>query len=302
MPEITQVLSDMGFTEIEAEAYVALLAESPVTAYRVAQRIGKPVANTYKAIESLERKGAVLVEDGGERRQCRAVPPAELLGRLQREFAGRCREAEQLLASVGSPSADDRVYRLGSTQQVIARARAMLERAEHVVLGEFTPALAPALHESLCECAARGVEVVVKAYAPVEMKGVRAVVRPRAEEITDALPGDTLRLSRDGREHLMAMLRREGDVPFHALWTASAAMSYLLYNGLINEISQVAVMRALDEDDAVEKVRAAFQCLRHLHPISSRGPVYEYLIEQLGMQAGAAGRARANGSSPARRG
>ncbi|MDO8629132.1 MAG: helix-turn-helix domain-containing protein, partial [Phycisphaerales bacterium] len=72
--QVIQTLVPLGFTPLEGEVYAILVAESPATGYRVAQAIGKPVANTYKAIESLERKGAIVVDDG-ESRLCRAVPP-----------------------------------------------------------------------------------------------------------------------------------------------------------------------------------------------------------------------------------
>src|SRR5688500_1986290 len=58
-----QALQDLGFTGLEAEVYAALLEGSPVTAYRVAQQVGKAAANVYKAVESLRRKGAILVDD-----------------------------------------------------------------------------------------------------------------------------------------------------------------------------------------------------------------------------------------------
>jgi len=48
-----ELLVPFGFTNLESEIYVFLLGESPATGYRIAQAIGKPAANTYKAIESL---------------------------------------------------------------------------------------------------------------------------------------------------------------------------------------------------------------------------------------------------------
>ncbi len=59
-------------------------------------------------------------------------------------------------------------------------------------------------------------------------------------------------------------------------------VAYLLYNGLINEVSQVAVMQALDSDASASAIRRRFNELRHLHPISSRGPVYQNLLRQMG--------------------
>ena len=63
----TQSLMALGFTGLEAEIYAFLLGQSSVTGYRVAQALGKPAANTYKAIESLERKEAVLIGYGLKR-------------------------------------------------------------------------------------------------------------------------------------------------------------------------------------------------------------------------------------------
>jgi sugar-specific transcriptional regulator TrmB len=50
-------LMEFSFSGLEAEIYTFLLRDSPATGYRVAQALGKPVANTYKAIESLQNKG-----------------------------------------------------------------------------------------------------------------------------------------------------------------------------------------------------------------------------------------------------
>ena len=55
-----QALVNMGFTALEAEIYTFIVGEPGVTGYRVAQAIGKPAANTYKSLESLGRKGALV--------------------------------------------------------------------------------------------------------------------------------------------------------------------------------------------------------------------------------------------------
>src|SRR5436190_9967806 len=110
-----QSLTGLGFTELEAEVYVSLLRHSPATGYRVAQSIGRPVANTYKAIESLQYKGAVLVDEGSNR-LCRAVPAEELLAQIERSFQHRRQEAAKALASLHAAPEDDRVYQLQSVE------------------------------------------------------------------------------------------------------------------------------------------------------------------------------------------
>ena len=80
-----QPLVDLGLTKLEAEIYTYLLGNSPSTGYGIAKGIGKPAANTYKALESLHNKGAILIDDS-ETRLCRSVPPDELFDSIERRF------------------------------------------------------------------------------------------------------------------------------------------------------------------------------------------------------------------------
>src|SRR5438067_8708876 len=108
-----EALAELGFTELEAQIYAFLLQESPATAYRIAQGTGRLPANTYNAVESLQAKGAILVDEGTNR-HCRAVPPRELLALLQRRFDERRERATKALAELESSSPDERVYQLRS--------------------------------------------------------------------------------------------------------------------------------------------------------------------------------------------
>lgn len=63
----TQPLKALGFSEIESLVYAYLVGREPTTGYRVSHAIGKPTANTYKAIASLQQAGAVLVDEGDNR-------------------------------------------------------------------------------------------------------------------------------------------------------------------------------------------------------------------------------------------
>jgi sugar-specific transcriptional regulator TrmB len=278
--EQTDCLVALGFTGLEAEAYTFLIGVSCATGYRVAQEIGKAVANTYKALETLERKGAVLVDEG-KNRVFRAVPASELLSRLERGYKQRCRDAAETLARIDEPQSDDRLYQLRSCDQVMERCRAMLDRSQSVVVVDAVPSILEELRPHIEEAVARNVEVVVKTYSEVSLSGARVIVRPRGHEIVDALPGAMISINIDGTEQLLALLQRSGDEVHQAIWTSSPIVAYLFYNGLVNEMSQVAVMRELEEETSVDALRRAFESLRHLHPASSRGPAYQNLMQRL---------------------
>ena len=150
----------LGFTELEARVYAHLVASGAATGYRIAQETGKPVANTYKAIESLERKGAVLVEDGATR-IVRAVEPGQVLDALARRHESDRKRATAALRLAAQPEDDLRIYSVASEEQAVARARQMLAEATVVVLMRATPGTRAALSEELSDAEGRGVDVAV---------------------------------------------------------------------------------------------------------------------------------------------
>ena len=83
--KIIEMLRELGFNRIEAQIYIFLLPHSPMTAYKIAQKIGKPAANVYKAVECLAHKGALVIEDGPNR-TCRAMPTDIFLRRAEQDF------------------------------------------------------------------------------------------------------------------------------------------------------------------------------------------------------------------------
>jgi hypothetical protein len=241
-----QSLVAFGFTALEAEVYVFLLQESPATGYRVAQGIGKPVANTYKAIASLQAKGAILVEEGANR-LCRAVPADELLRRLERQFQESRQRAALALSTLKASPDDDRVYHLRTWEQVEERSRQMLARCEQVCVLDLFPRPLAELRTAIVETAARGVRILVKAYAPVQIERADVIVHPHGHKVMKRWPGQWLNLVADGRESLLAFLTRDGKGVHQALWSGSAYLSWVYHSAVGSETILAAVEQSVDK-------------------------------------------------------
>jgi sugar-specific transcriptional regulator TrmB len=200
----------------------------------VSHEIGKPTANTYKAIAALERRGAVQVEDG-ENRLVRAVPPEELLSQLERRFRDQREAAAEVLADLRRDVADDRVYALRSAPQVIERARSMLAAARGIVLADLFPRLFETLREDLIGAAARGVAVTAKIYAEAGAPGVETLLQPDAHRVFERWPGQQLSLVVDAEEHLLALFTENLERVHQAVWSRSTFLSCLHHNHLAME-------------------------------------------------------------------
>lgn len=235
MNPVAEPLVSLGFTQLEADIYAWLLEDAPATGYRIAQALRKPAPNIYKAIESLESKGAVMVDEGRGRR-CRPVPPDELLSHLDRRFQRDRARAQQSLGRVGLPEPDDRVYRLQSVGAVFERARAMLSRAREIVIVDAFPAPLADIVAALEEAAARGVKVGVLTYAPMAIEGAHVVVTPCAETVLQRWRGQWLKVVVDGREHLVSQMDPDQRVVRQAIWSSSVDLSWVYHSAVSSEL------------------------------------------------------------------
>jgi HTH-type transcriptional regulator, sugar sensing transcriptional regulator len=242
MKRAPSTLQALGFSEIEALVYCYLLTNAPATGYRVSRGIGKPVANTYKAISDLKNRGVLAIANDDKI----AVPvsPEELLRRLDGEFHRQREEAAVELAKLSREPEDEHIYRLTTPQQVLDRARDMIERAQEIILIDAFPGFWTALRPDVSEALARGVTVLAKIYAEDDLHGITAVRPPDAQEILTLWPGHQLNLVIDALEHLMALGSRDMSQMHQAIWSNSVFVSCTQYNHLWSELAAVRYLES----------------------------------------------------------
>ena len=241
------LLLELGFNELEAEVYLHLLPNPPATAYAVGKALGRPTANVYKAVDVLAHRGAVLIEEG-ENRQCRAaVPVAEFLRQARASFNELTAEAERRLGSLLSAPPDERVYRIESSEQLFERARTMLEiTVRKIAIVEAFPEALEKLTASIEKAAARGVEVFVESYRPIELKGAKVAYAAIASRAPEAWGSVQMNVVIDGREHLLALLSKDCAQVHQAVWSRSLYLSCLHHGGRLCKHTLLRLMDAAD--------------------------------------------------------
>lgn len=175
------------------------------------------------------------VDEGGNR-LVRVSPPDELLAGLERRARERREAARIALATRTAETSDERVYTLRTCEQVLERARAMLGRAQEVVLGDIFPGPFEALAEDLERAAARGVRVTVKVYSGVRAPGVSLVREPHVAKVLAEWPGQQLSLVADADEHLLALFDSQVSHVHQAVWSRSTFLSCLHHNHVAMEL------------------------------------------------------------------
>lgn len=253
-----EVLRALGFNDLEAEVYLFLLSSPAVTAYAAGKALGRPTANVYKAVESLARRGAALIEEG-EQRVCRAVPIAELTKQLERAFKASLDQARAVLNNVETAHADERVYKVESVVSVFERCEEMLRRAERVAVIDAFPRSLARIAPWVKAACARGVEVYVEAYAPIEIKAAQIVQAPSPQAVLDMWRCEQLNVVVDGREHLLALLSSDLATVRQAVWSNSLYLSCLHHSGRLCENTLIAALNADRQGRADEALRVLRQ-------------------------------------------
>ena len=234
-------LVELGLTDLENQIYIFLVKNSPATGYRIANKINKPTANTYKAVRSLLAKGIVVVEDS-QPQAFRAVPISLLLERLEKRFQKMKARAEVELAALKPAAEDEKVYRLQTADQVYERFREMLKHGEKIVLMDLFPGAVDELKDDIEATAARGVLVVLKLYQSAKVRDCLCVVDPTGPKVVARWPGVAANAVVDGREHLIAFLSCDQSYVYDAAWSRSTLISANFHSSLFSEIMLLALL------------------------------------------------------------
>jgi len=274
-----QSLVELGLTRLEASIYTFLLRESPATGYRVAKALGKPAANVYKAMETLEGKGAIEV-DRGHTKVCRPVPADELIHLLEGRFKRQRDQAFASLRQLPGPSQDTRVYQLRDRDQVFGKVRQLLETAQHDVLLDVFPILSE-IRTDIEQTIARGISVALKIYTPDELPGAEVVLEPEHERIRKRWPVQWIVMVVDGSEMLIALLTQDGSRVIQAVWSGSPFLSWIHHSGIGSEIAYTALRRELERGADRESIISTITRLKPY--FASEAPGYHRLMRQLGL-------------------
>ena len=157
-PETSRPLQQLGFTEYEARAYVALLAGGELNGYALAKATGIPRANIYAVADKLVQRGAAqrIEQPGGV--AYAAIAPNPLLHDIevgQRKAMAEARSALSRLSQRANPPVALNLR----DGEVLERARKLIDAAVANVHIALQPAEAAQLAVSLHGAHERGVVI-----------------------------------------------------------------------------------------------------------------------------------------------
>jgi len=244
-PETVERLVDLGFSEYEAKAYVALLKENPATGYQVSKVSGVPRSMIYEVLGKLTARGAAMELRKEGKTKYAPVAPREFLTQIHREHEALVTALEDDLVGLGQSSDLEYVWNIEGIANVLAKASQMIAEAGESIYMAVLPSTFPSLKAALQEAIDRGIRVVVYTSQAVDLSGGRVVVAPMSEEHLKTAEGLGLVLVIDGDEVLVGERLTAGQA--RGSWTRSPLFVLIAEHHLRTDLYLPRILDLLGE-------------------------------------------------------
>jgi HTH-type transcriptional regulator, sugar sensing transcriptional regulator len=247
-------LMTLGFSEYEAKTYMALLGDSPATGYQISKSSGVPRSMIYEVLGKLVARGAAMTlhSEGGNKYA--PVAASEFLDELQREHEMLVTTLKDDLKSLGEAPTHEHVWNIGGNENVMAKAREMIDQSRVRLHLALLPETFPALKGALSLAVERGVRVVVHSTDELELPGARVVVSPVPEIKSDRIEGLWLVLAVDGCQAMIGELLTQNQA--RASWTRSPLFVFVAEHHLRTDLYLPRILSLLG-DKAVDFIDEA---------------------------------------------
>jgi hypothetical protein len=229
-------LTELGFSGAEAAIYVALLQEPKATGYRIARLAGKPVPNTYKALDALHKKGAIIVDETGRGRTYTALPVSEFFDGMKRRLDTMRVHLEEELKGLEAGSVEGGIYQLTTQDRVYGRAKTLLREAKSVALVDIFPTPLEHMRGDLEAAAKRGVHVWALTYLPGDIKGCEVIAPEKPAMHLEIWKADWMNIIVDSREALYSLLKKDGTGVHRAVWIKDPYLAMQAFSGAFHEL------------------------------------------------------------------
>lgn len=132
MEKIIEQMKQLGLTEYEVKAYLALLEEHPVNGYVLSKKSGVPRSRIYEVLDGLTKKQVVFEKEAMKSTVYYPLEPALLLKKLRGDFEkviGSVDDYTNKLYNKDTTDVEPKILR--GREQILSMIRLLIGEAKH---------------------------------------------------------------------------------------------------------------------------------------------------------------------------
>jgi sugar-specific transcriptional regulator TrmB len=212
MKETLTKLSELGLSNYEARAYVALIQKNPSTAYEIGKASGVPSSKIYEVLNRLREKGILLVVEDDEKGTRRYIPqnPEEYLNTFKSGIGRIVDSLKSDLALLNGKREVSYVWNILDHEHLADKARGMIAAADKVILLSLWKEEFALLENELRAAEQRGVKIAAVHFGPPSLSIGQVYYHPIEDTLYAEKGGRGLVIVVDSQEVLIGNISYEG--------------------------------------------------------------------------------------------
>ena len=207
--DMLDLLKSFGFTSYESLAYLSLLTQHPVNGSQLSRVSGVARSRVYDVLRGLLKRGLVFEVEQGK---YVPLPFEELKKQLRSQCEANLNSLEEQLSSRFQDTAYEFIYTLQGYDNVIARAREIINKAQKELYLRMFPNTWERLRPAIQNALNRGVSIRLICMGEMPQVCDMQVTHPDIADLGRKLGGESLDVVADKKETLMGIfLSNEAD-------------------------------------------------------------------------------------------
>lgn len=247
MDKIAQKMTELGFTQYEAKAYICLLQNFPATRYEISKKSGVPRSAIYDVIHRLEAFGAVnAISEKPEKYV--PLPPDRFADLLEKRYVSKLNDFFENVQELQVNMESENLWNITGYPNMILKAKEMISNARaEIYLSTWDREIQELLPE-LQAAADRGVKVVLFSFTTNVNIGY-VFSYGLDEEALGKIWDHKIILVTDQEELLMGEANLK--FPRKVAWTRNKAIVMIAANHIILDITLFSLRTGADISDVV---------------------------------------------------
>jgi sugar-specific transcriptional regulator TrmB len=242
------MLREVGLNNLETIIYIWLLKNNRSTGYGIADQINKPIANTYKALKSLEKKGAVVSDTSSKNKYFSSVNIEEYLSKIEREFSNTRGDIINEIKKLQVSQESEGIYEIKSAEHAYEKAINMIKSSETNLLVDCYPTPLKIIKSHISKKNKEEINIYLKNYCDTRIENIKQICSRNPELPIEGLDGEWMIIIKDTTEALVAFFTKDGKKLKNCIWTLNSFLSLVLFNGSIFEFSYTEIFDKIYDD------------------------------------------------------
>ncbi len=246
--EVIEQLSEIGFSEYAAKAYLALIQKNPATAYEIAKASGVPTSRIYEVLNKLKERGIILPieEENGKPRRYIPQKPEEYLAQYQSRVKETMKSLRGAFTDLNGKEEVSYIWNILERDHLIYRARRMILSARKVLLLSLWNEELFLLEEALRAAEKKGIEIALVHFGVPKIEVGLVYYHPIEDTLYAEKEGRGLVVVADRKEVLMGNIS-EGEKTEGA-WSKNRGFAMIAEDYVKHDIYMAKIVRRFDKE------------------------------------------------------